>query len=107
MQLPNMLDGFALIPVPTMVTLERRQYRWPVSKRKRIRRKFQKRAANFRTVEVPMETCIADLFGKTIYAHPKKVAELRKTLVCPKYEPYFEVFPNQIITDESKKDYNL
>ncbi|MFA7254090.1 MAG: hypothetical protein WC107_06085 [Patescibacteria group bacterium] len=62
--------------VPSLLLSERVQVRFPRSKRTRIRRKWAKRAKNWRTV--PMDRCV--VVAGNIHVHPAKMKELTDAL---------------------------
>ena len=65
------LGGFPVICEPLMARSE--QYRFPRSKKRRMRRKWAKQKRNYR--DVPLSPCRV---GNTIYMHPITFAELKR-----------------------------
>jgi hypothetical protein len=65
--------GMRVVSDPNMFKVEHRQFRFPRSKRKRIRQKWAKNQRNWRTTHVPQ----ARIVGTTILAHPAVIASLQ------------------------------
>lgn len=70
----NSINGFELIPVPSMC--DRVQVRVPRSKRRRIRRKWSKRTKNWK--EIPHSSIWR--IGQRIYAHPVVIDRIKAEL---------------------------
>lgn len=69
------IDGIAFVASALMVDHVQRQYRFPRSKKRRIRKKWAKRRSNYKTVAVPQ----TDVYrvGSTIVAHPEIIDRIR------------------------------
>lgn len=76
MKLIEGLIGFKLVEDPRLVLA--RQIRFPRSKRRRIRRKWARRAANCEFK--PDENCYLLPEKKTLIAHPSVIARLKAKL---------------------------
>ena len=66
----DVYGGFRIIESTRLVE----QFRFPRTKKRRIRKKWAKRSQNYR----PSRRCFVDERLRVIYAHPVFVAELRK-----------------------------
>ena len=72
--MPNMFDGLKLVSDHHMA--DRKQVTFPRSKKRRIRKKWAKQAKHYKWI--PWDTMYR--MGNTIFLHPSKLAELKKTL---------------------------
>lgn len=71
------LAGYQIIESVTLF-VRREQYRFPRSKRRRIRRKWAKRASNWRLGADP--SILVDPANGILYMHPQTAARLRSVV---------------------------
>ncbi len=69
------ISGIAVTPNVFMPETKRVQFRFPRSKRRRIRKKWRKRAANFR------EEPVAWLIGGEVFCHPNVYEKFKRLAV--------------------------
>ena len=67
--------------IPLVVT-DRVQFRYPRSKKKRIRKKWAKNQKNWKTIE--RDTCI--MVGNVLHVHPSRLDAIRKAIISNVFE---------------------
>ncbi len=80
LSIPGSLTGLDIIADPNMT--ERRQVRYPRTKKQRIRRKWAGRQENYRSF--PSRESLQ--IGRRIYMHPARFEELRNE-IAKRYQP--------------------
>ena len=73
---PNTLYGFKIIEEPAMEIEKRVQFRFPKSKKRRIRKKWSRRSENWK--DVPQSGIL--MVNGTLFIHPLRMTELRAQL---------------------------
>lgn len=73
---PNTLYGFKIVEIPAMEIEKRVQFRFPKSKKRRIRKKWSRRSENWK--DVPQSGIL--MVNGTIFIHPLRMTELRAQL---------------------------
>lgn len=72
------LNGLRVFAVPEMVDRRTYQYRFPRSKKWRIRKKWTKDGLNFRTDVTPMDHFLVS--ADAAYAHPSLIEQLKRQI---------------------------